>query len=180
MSEHRAESLPELPADYARRMPPQAEATELVSAGFDVFGWEQRLAPETALAWAAMRETAESDGVRLLLVSAFRSVARQREIVERKLAAGVPWAEILRVNAFPGHSEHHTGRAIDIGSPNCEHLSESFEATREFHWLTDHARRFGFTLSYPRGGDSGVSYEPWHWLWRAECRSDCADNRDTE
>jgi len=159
-------SLPEPPEGYAARLPRQVEATKLVPVGLDVFGREQRLAPEAAEAWTSLCAAAARDGVRLLLVSGFRSVARQREIVQRKLAAGVPWTEILRVNAYPGHSEHHTGRAIDIGSPHSVHLNEQFETTPEFHWLVGQAGRFGFTLSYPRGGESGVGYEPWHWLWR--------------
>ncbi len=158
--------LPAPPAGYERRMPRQPEATELVSIGPDVFGREQRRIPEAARAWSEMRDSAAAAGAQLLLLSGFRSVARQRAIVERKLAAGVPWIEILRVNAYPGHSEHHSGRAIDIGAPDCEHLSEDFETTREFGWLEAHARRYGFTASYPRAGDTGIGYEPWHWLWR--------------
>ncbi len=148
-------------------MPPQTEATTLVVVGCDAFGRELRLAPEAAAAWVALREAAEADGVRLLALSGFRSVARQREIVGRKLAAGIPWPEILRVSACPGHSEHHTGCAIDLGSPACEHLAETFEGTREFRWLGAHASRFGFALSYPRNNASGVTYEPWHWRWSA-------------
>ncbi len=162
--------LPAPPAGYEQRMPRQPEATALVSIGPDVFGREQRLIPEAARAWAEMRDDAALDGVQLLLLSGFRSVARQREIVGRKLAAGVAWTEILRVSAYPGHSEHHTGRAVDIGSPDGEHLNEGFETTREFRWLETHAWRFGFSLSYPRNGDTGVVYEPWHWLWRPELR----------
>jgi D-alanyl-D-alanine carboxypeptidase len=93
-------------------------------------------------------------------------VARQREIVQRKLAKGLSWEEILRVSAYPGFSEHHTGRAVDVGSPeNVRHLEESFELTAEYSWLVRRAEEFGFTQSYPRGR-SGVAYEPWHWLWR--------------
>ncbi len=146
-------------------MPLQEEATTLVVVGCDAFGRELRLTPEAASAWLTMREAAEADGLRLLALSGFRSVARQREIVQRKLAAGIPWAEILRVSAYPGHSEHHTGCAVDIGSPDGEHLAESFEGTREFRWLVAHASRFGFVLSYPRNNASGVTYEPWHWRW---------------
>ncbi len=157
--------LPALPPDYGSRLPLHPEATELAGVGLDVFGRELRLDPRAAAAWVAMREAAARVDVRLLAISGFRSVARQREIVRRKLAAGHAWAEILRVNAFPGHSEHHTGRAIDIGSPDCAHLTERFESTREFAWLGEKASGFGFTASYPRGGASGVIYEPWHWLW---------------
>lgn len=110
-----------------------------------------------------MHFAAESDGARLLLLSGFRSIARQTEIVRRKIEAGKSLEEVLRTSAYPGFSEHHTGRAIDLGSPDCEHLSEAFEATREFHWLTRHASRFGFFLSYPRHNPAGIAYEPWHW-----------------
>lgn len=158
--------LPELPEDYVNRVQRHVEASELVSVGLDVFGRDQRLAPEAADAWLAMGAAAELDGVRLLLISGFRSVVRQREIVARKLAKGLSWEEILRVSAYPGFSEHHTGRAIDIGSPDCAHLTEAFETTREWRWLEQRAAEFGFTMSYPREARSGVAYEPWHWLWR--------------
>jgi len=158
--------LPKPPESYARCVARHEEATELVSVGLDVFGREQRLAPEAADAWMAMCEAAARDGARLLPISGFRSVARQREIVQGKLAKGLSWEEILRVSAYPGFSEHHTGRAVDVGSPeNARHLEECFERTSEFAWLVRRAEEFGFTLSYPRGG-SGVAYEPWHWLWR--------------
>ncbi len=70
---------------------------------------------------------------------------------------------ILTVNAYPGFSEHHTGRAIDIGSPDCPLLTEGFARTKEFAWLQTHARRFRFALSYPLGNRFGIAYEPWHW-----------------
>ena len=107
-------------------------------------------------------------GVNLLIVSAFRSVERQQQIVTRKREKGLTWDEILRMNAYPGFSEHHTGYAVDIGAPKACDLEESFEETREFLWLSEHAVEFGFTMSYPRGNPSGVAYEPWHWVWRPE------------
>ncbi|HLP06999.1 MAG TPA: M15 family metallopeptidase [Opitutaceae bacterium] len=162
--------LPPPPEGYAARVPWHEEAAELVSVGLDVFGREQRLAPGAAGAWLAMTNAGASDGVRLLLISGFRSVARQREIVARKLASGLDWEEILRVSAYPGYSEHHTGCAVDIGSAACAHLTEQFETTLEFQWLKMRAGEFGFTLSYPRDGRSGVAYEPWHWRWRRVAR----------
>ena len=86
--------------------------------------------------------------------------------MRRKRARGLPWNEILRVSAYPGFSEHHTGCAIDIGSPACHDLVETFEDTREFGWLQTHALEFGFAMSYPKGNPFGVIYEPWHWMWK--------------
>ena len=117
-----------------------------------------------------MSAAAAQDGVTLLALSAFRSIARQTAIVRRKLACGQPIEAILRVNAAPGCSEHHTGRALDLGSPAHLRLEATFAHTREFRWLKTHATRFGFTLSYPRNNPQGITYEPWHWCWRGPRR----------
>jgi D-alanyl-D-alanine carboxypeptidase len=146
-------------------LPVCPEATELVSIGPDALGREQRLTPGAADAWAAMRDTAARDGIVLHLVSAFRTVEYQFGIIERKIAAGIPMDEILRVSAAPGYSEHHTGRAIDITTPGSEPLKEEFERTAAFRWLVRNAGRFGFAMSYPRDNPYGIIYEPWHWAW---------------
>ena len=156
-------NLPPPPAGYEARLPRFAEEGRLCGVGLDAYGREARLAVGAAAAWSAMRAEAERAGVKLLLLSGFRSVERQAEIVRKKLAAGQALAEVLRVNAYPGFSEHHTGRAVDIGSADCAHFTEAFESTREFAWLHQYAVRFGFTLSYPRDNLYGITYEPWHW-----------------
>ena len=121
------------------------------------------MTPDCAARWGKLQTAARDDGVELIVVSAFRSVEHQRSIFERKLARGDSLEDILCVNAAPGYSEHHTGRALDLGTPGCQDLSERFEATGAFAWLRDNARRFGFELSYPRDNTYGLSYEPWHW-----------------
>lgn len=126
-----------------------------------------KLTPRAAAAWKRMQAAAASDGVTLLPLSAFRSVARQTAVIRRKLARGEKIADILRLIAAPGCSEHHTGRALDVGSPKEMRLIAAFARTREFRWLKRHAAKFGFHLSYPRGNQPGIAYEPWHWCWRA-------------
>jgi D-alanyl-D-alanine carboxypeptidase len=112
-----------------------------------------------------MKTAAERDGITLLLVSAFRSVTYQRQIIERKLAAGQKMEQILGANAVPGYSEHHTGRAIDITALGCKPLTEEFEQTSAFTWLVRCTKDFGFTITYPRNNKFGVIYEPWHWTF---------------
>lgn len=148
----------------ARQLKLQPEAAELVTARTLKDGRELKLTPATAAAWQAMTGAASAEGLTLLLISGFRSVAYQRGILERKLGEGQTLEQILKVNAAPGFSEHHTGRAVDIGTPGCPPLSEAFEATEAFGWLARRAAEFGFTLSFPRGNPHGVIYEPWHWL----------------
>lgn len=152
----------------ACRTPVCEEASDLVDAGTDMFGRSQRMTPQTRSAWLDMRAAAAADDIELKLVSAFRSVDYQCEVISRKLAAGRSIDEILRVNAIPGHSEHHSGRALDLHSGDAEPLEESFEKTAAFDWLSRHAARFGFHLSYPRDNQEGIDYEPWHWCYQAD------------
>ena len=155
-----------IPAGYAKRAGQrlQREPKRLVSIGrARDDGRILKLTPATARAWRKMQAAATADGVILLPLSAFRSVARQTTLIRRKLARGEPIAAILRVNAVPGCSEHHTGRALDLGAPGHLKLEASFARTREFRWLKRHAAEFGFHLSYPRGNRQGIAYEPWHF-----------------
>jgi D-alanyl-D-alanine carboxypeptidase len=159
-----------IPADYvrSRHMPVQRVARALVSVGRAADdGKLVKLAPAAARAWRTMRAAALADDIQLVPLSGYRSVARQTRLVRRKLAAGENIADILRFVAAPGCSEHHTGRAIDIGSPREQRLDANFARTSEFRWLRRHAARFGFHLSYPRKNAHGIGYEPWHWCWRS-------------
>jgi len=159
-----------IPEDYARSTPLnlQPEPPELALCEPDYYGREQRLAPQALAAWQAMRDRAGADGVTLFLISAFRSADYQAQLIRRKIEAGRTIAEILCANTAPGYSEHHTGRAIDIGTVDCPALEEVFETTPAFVWLQNHAAEFGFRLSYPRGNSCGISYEPWHWCFQAD------------
>jgi D-alanyl-D-alanine carboxypeptidase len=125
------------------------------------------LTHEAACAWLAMQAQAVSDGIPIALVSAFRSVQRQHEIIQAKLTTGIDINTILESAAPPGYSEHHTGRAVDIGTSEADALEEEFEATVSFEWLTRNALDFGFRMSYPRNNRFGFVYEPWHWCWTA-------------
>ena len=129
-----------------------------------------QLHPETLDAWEKMKEAAESDGIELHIISAFRSVARQSEIIEEKKRKGISDDMIFSVSAPPGYSEHHTGRAIDLGTPNYTDLAEEFGNSEAFCWLIAHARQFGFRLSYPIENPYGIAYEPWHWFFEGNAQ----------
>ena len=149
-----------------RALPLQAEAQELelVQAGDD-----QRLhylLPAAARAWRELHDAAGADAIALSVVSAYRSLEKQADIVRAKLVKGVALDEIFAASAPPGYSEHHTGRAIDVGTPGVPELEPGFEETGAFHWLTANAAHFGFVMSYPRGNPHGFIYEPWHWCYR--------------
>jgi zinc D-Ala-D-Ala carboxypeptidase len=141
------------------------ECEDLVSIGLDLFGRVQRLERRAATHWQSMLAEADVDGIVLVAVSGFRSFDYQRKIIERKLAAGLTVEQIVCVSALPGFSEHHTGRAIDIGTPDSPPVTEAFEQTPAFEWLTRRGQDFGFRMTYPRDNHFGVIYEPWHWVF---------------
>lgn len=158
-----------IPADYGRCRGLRAvqEPRRLNFVGFDIHQRPQWLARGAAQAWMRLRHAAAAGQVELQLVSAFRSVEYQVGLIERKLQRGQDMAQILRVSAAPGYSEHHSGRALDLTTPGFAALEEEFEQSPAFRWLVHNAAKFGFRLSFPRDNSHGIAYEPWHWCWHA-------------
>ena len=141
----------------------EVSGLEVAEVGSD--GKEHLLVPAAAGAWRSLKAAALADGVSLFIVSAFRSINRQAEIVRRKLEAGASVEEVLSVCAPPGFSEHHTGCAVDVSTPDSPILQVEFEQTPAFAWLGARAAKFGYYLSYPVGNHLGYQYEPWHWCF---------------
>jgi len=154
-----------------RKLVPQIEAdpADLVTLSVGV-SRPLQLLRSVQTAWERMNETAARNKVSLVGHSGFRSVARQAEIIRGKLRSGQSIDDILKVSAAPGFSEHHTGRAMDIGTLNDPPLEGSFAQTDAYAWLEENAAAFGFQLSFPRDNPNGISFEPWHWCWQAESR----------
>jgi len=129
---------------------------------------------DAANALDAMMQAGLDEGVDLRLLSGYRSLALQESIFfdiasERNQTA----EERAQVSAPPGYSEHSTGYAIDLGDGEAPetNLSQSFEQTRAFRWLQDNAARYHFILSFPRGNQQGVMYEPWHWRFQGTAQA---------
>jgi len=156
--------------DYAesRNLPLQIEATDTVVVSTDNSDKRLRLIPRAHLAWCDLQQAAEQDNIQLIMVSGYRSVEYQQELIMKKRSKGQSLKHILKVLAAPGYSEHHTGRAIDLTTSNCPPCVEYFEKTEAFDWLQSNAARFGFSLSYPRDNPYGFIYEPWHWTLKQE------------
>lgn len=154
-------------ADYAETsgLPLVPEPHVLAFAGWDRYHRPLWLADAAAHAWRSLRDAAQRDGLYLEAISGYRSHDYQLGIFRRKLARGQTMPEILAVNAAPGFSEHHSGRALDISTPGEPAAEESFESTPAFEWLTSQAGGFGFVMSYPRDNPNGIVYEPWHWYF---------------
>jgi D-alanyl-D-alanine carboxypeptidase len=143
----------------------QPEAKKFVFAGITPEGRDHFLAPKAGKAWFQMQKAAKKEKIPVILISGFRSVDRQRRLIEDNLRKGETLDTILTRLAAPGYSEHHTGNALDLAHPDDPELTERFEKTESFGWLTRNAAQFGFRMSYPRENPHKIIFEPWHWLF---------------
>ncbi len=145
---------------------PYAEAyrENLTIAGYYGSRAEQ-LHGDAAQAFQQMVDAAQGDGVEIIPVSGFRDRDIQAELFSAQTARQGSPALAARISAPPGHSEHHTGFAIDVGDRNRPEtdIEISFEQTPAFRWMAQNAASYGFELSFPRNNAQGISYEPWHW-----------------
>lgn len=121
-----------------------------------------------------MQAAAKAQGIALVPISAFRTVAQQNQLFfEVKKQRNQETRQRAEVSAPPGYSEHHTGYAVDIGDGSAQgtHLSEGFAETKAFQWLKNNAAKYSFELSFPPNNPQGVTYEPWHWRYVGDRQS---------
>lgn len=101
-------------------------------------------------------------------VSGWRSRAEQTALWEQSLRENGP--EFTRqFVARPGHSEHETGLAIDLGlrNGNLDPVCPDFPQTGICGRFRNLAARYGFVLRYPGGKEhiTGIAREPWHFRY---------------
>ncbi len=139
----------------------------------------QRVDSRAADAYATMRDAAAAEGITLYLRSGYRSMETQRQnyngSVQRYLDAGKSREEALRLTneyyTVPGHSEHHTGLAFDIITPEYHNqiysLDDRFADTDAYTWLRENCARYGFILRYPKEKEeeTQINFEPWHYRY---------------
>ncbi|NEU73119.1 D-alanyl-D-alanine carboxypeptidase [Hassallia byssoidea VB512170] len=116
--------------------------------------------------YQAMVQAARSAGVTLVPISGFRSVKDQEQLFfDVGAQRNQTPAQRAALSAPPGHSEHHTGYAVDIGdgATPATNLQTTFDKTKAYQWLEANAARYSFEISFPKDNPQGVSYEPWHW-----------------
>ena len=145
-----AASVPVAPGAVRRtairvRARAEAELAPVVGTGFATGDGEYRgpfayrqgkpMRPDTALAFDRLERAAESAGIHLIVVSAYRSNAEQAALFSRH--PDPKWV------APPGRSLHRLGTELDLGPQSA------------WNWLVANCERFGFIHRYP--------WEPWHF-----------------
>lgn len=111
----------------------------------------------------ALLQAASSSGIRLQVLSAYRSFDTQAVLKEGyRVTYGAGTANAF--SADQGYSEHQLGSTLDFTAPELKGGLTGFERTAGFAWLKDHAHEYGFILSYPKGNGHFI-FEPWHWRY---------------
>jgi D-alanyl-D-alanine carboxypeptidase len=140
---------PLIPSSYA--------PTDLVGIG------NGQLARANAASALGQLLTAATDaGQPVSVLSGYRSYATQSSLYNNYVRTDGQ-ANADTYSARPGHSEHQTGLAVDIGNGVCNLLA-CFGDTSAGKWLAANAHSYGFIIRYPAGKTAvtGYQYEPWH------------------
>ncbi len=109
---------------------------------------------------------AKKSGIKLYLVSGYRSYSQQQTVWNNSVRTQGK-AHTEKYVAYPGKSEHQTGFSADITGASYKGLEERFDKTKEYKWLSANAHKYGFILRYPKGKSqiTGYEYEPWHYRY---------------
>ena len=130
-------------------------------------------------AWNDWRDAALEAGHNLFFASGYRTVERQRNNFENRyngyLSDGLSEEEaLMKTKEYltePGHSEHHTGLALDIVDQewiSAGHgLDPEYDTQDSQKWLVETMDDYGFILRYPKGKEeiTGIEYESWHFRY---------------
>lgn len=116
----------------------------------------QKLDKDTYEAFINMFNDAKKENLTIIINQGYRSYSTQEETYKK-------YDDNYAARA--GYSEHQTGLAIDVISPNSD--GDNFDASLEYTWLINNSYKYGFILRYPKGKKdiTGYAYESWHFRY---------------
>ena len=158
---------------------------ELTGKGdLKLVGTSTKLQPEVFKQFKKMQKAALKNGIKIQIVSGYRSYNRQLQIWNAKfdsyLSKGFSPKEtvykIIEYSTIPGTSRHHWGTDIDIIDANVKLPSKILNKVNytkkgvyyKLHkWMLQNAYRYGFYLVYDHiPARKGFNYEPWHYSYK--------------
>lgn len=105
---------------------------------------------------------------KISIVSGWRSTEEQQEIYDKTLKSnGVEFTK--KYVALPGHSEHETGLAVDLGltEKNIDFVRPNFPCNGISNIFRKKSVCLGFIERYQKGKEkiTGIAHEPWHFRY---------------
>lgn len=107
-------------------------------------------------------------GNEIVAVSGFRTQKEQENLWENSMEDhGIEFTR--KFVAFPGHSEHQTGLAVDLGEnrSTIDYIRPAFPYRGICDLFRKRAPMRGFIQRYPKGKEpvTGIGEEPWHFRY---------------
>ncbi|MCF6212636.1 MAG: M15 family metallopeptidase [Flavobacteriaceae bacterium] len=149
-----------------------------------LYGEGFKLQKEAYNAFIKMQKAALKEGIKIKVISSFRSYDHQNSIWKSKyvrytkkdLTPQQAIAKIIEYSTIPGTSRHHWATDIDIVDGAVKAPSEDVLQTQFFKegqvynklkkWLDKNANTYGFYLVYTNNPiRKGFNYEPWHYSY---------------
>lgn len=160
------------PKNQIKEEVPESELTTLSDNSHQV---DKRIASD----FESFSEAATEAGFPLVIISAFRSVASQKEVFDTNVNGLISGNGLTEEEATaktketitePGYSEHHTGLAMDVvdqewyNTYQTQVLDASYGDQPGAKWIAENAPKYGFIIRYPKDRQdiTGITYEPWH------------------
>lgn len=153
--------------------------------GFDIVpATGLQLAPErprqrvSKLALKQMRKmfnAAKKEGITLWVYDIYRTRAYQTAAHNNKVnyfksfgySDKIAREKASTITAIPNTSEHQSGLAIDIISPNARVRNSTFALSETGKWLEKNSWEYGFNLRYMKNKTqrTEIIFEPWHYRY---------------
>lgn len=118
---------------------------------------------------------------KIVPVSGYRSLKEQRQIYTNSIMEnGVDFTS--KYVALPGHSEHQTGLAIDLGenSGTIDFIRPQFPYSGICGQFRYESMKYGFIERYPQGKEhiTDIAHEPWHFRYVGYPHSEIMNSYD--
>jgi len=100
----------------------------------------------------------------IMVQSGFRSKDYQQKLYDDDLAKND--AAVSTLVAMPGHSEHHSGLAVDLAIYKNK-VTKEFDGTGEYAWINENCYNYGLIQRYKEDKSSitGIDDEAWHFRY---------------
>ncbi|MDO8521067.1 MAG: M15 family metallopeptidase [bacterium] len=122
---------------------------------------EKRILPEVWPFLQRLLEDANSQGIDIRVLSAYRSFGEQ-SILKSTYTITYGSKAANKFSADQGYSEHQLGSTVDFTTATLGIKNTTLAQTPAYEWLLNNAYRYGFILSYPKDNTYYI-FEPWHW-----------------
>jgi len=142
------------------------------------YGKGYKLQKEAYFSIEKMIREAREQGVKIKIVSSYRSFNHQNRIWKRKYDAFIkkgfsPKKAVEKVKeytAIPGTSRHHWGTDVDLSNGKSKLINSV--NVKYSKWMNENAHKYGFYRVYTNNKfRAGYKYESWHYSYRKLSKS---------